>query len=108
MDGATTTYDGGSRHRTALQLWAMTLGIALGAVLLTAKVSAQQTVQALAERAEQLEGQGKLGDAAATYREILRIDPHSIAALNRLGALYVRQRQFAEGIKHYQQALEWD
>jgi lipoprotein NlpI len=31
------------------------------------------------------------------YRRILALDPKSIPALNRLGALYVRQGEFAEG-----------
>src|SRR2546426_12291575 len=64
----------------------------------------QDNDQALAARAERLETLGKWEDAAATYREILKINPRSIAALNRLGAIYVRQKKFHEAVQYYRQA----
>ena len=66
----------------------------------------QQSIEHLAARAEQLENEGKLEDAESAYREILKIDPRSIAALNRLGAIAVRRGQFSAGIRHYKQALD--
>jgi tetratricopeptide (TPR) repeat protein len=66
---------------------------------------AQDRVADLAARAEHLEEQGQFEQAAAAYRQILQIDPHSIAAFNRLGALSVRQNKFEEGIHYYRQAL---
>ena len=58
---------------------------------------AQESIQSIGARAQQLETEGRWNEAAEAYRQILAIDPKSIAALNRLGALYVRQNQFAEG-----------
>ena len=66
----------------------------------------QQSIEQLAVRAEQLENDGKLEDAESAYREILKIDPRSIAALNRLGAIEVRRGQFSAGIRYYKRALE--
>ena len=65
----------------------------------------RQSIEHLAARAEQLENDGKLEDAESAYREILKIDPRSIAALNRLGAIAVRRGQFIAGIRYYKQAL---
>src|SRR5216683_4133354 len=65
----------------------------------------QQSIEHLAARAEQLENDGKWEDAESAYREILKIDPRSIAALNRLGAVEVRRGQFSAGIRYYKQAL---
>jgi len=65
----------------------------------------QDTVATLAARAERLEEQGQIEQAAAAYRQILEIDPHSIAAFNRLGALSVSQKKFEEGVRFYRQAL---
>src|SRR5580692_7427276 len=65
----------------------------------------QDNVAALAARAESFEQQGKLDDAAATYRQILQLDPRSVAALNRLGALSVARQQFRAGIEYYRRAL---
>ncbi len=69
---------------------------------------AQESIQSIGARAEQLETEGRWNEAAEAYRQILAIDPKSIAALNRLGALYVRQNQFAEGKKFYREALQVD
>jgi tetratricopeptide (TPR) repeat protein len=66
----------------------------------------QQSVEQLAVRAEQLENHGKLEEAESVYREILKIEPGSIAALNRLGAIEVRRGQFSAGIRYYKRALE--
>ena len=65
----------------------------------------QDTVRTLAARAERLEEQGQFERAAAAYRQILQIDPHSIAAFNRVGALAVRQDKFEEEVQYYRQAL---
>ena len=76
-------------------------------ILLPAMGSAvQQSIPALASRAEQLENEGKWQEAADTYCEILKLDPKSIAALNRLGAIYVRREDFERGLRYYRQALE--
>ena len=47
-----------------------------------------------------------VGRRRSVYREILKIDPRSIAALNRLGAIEVRRGEFSAGIRYYQQALD--
>lgn len=65
----------------------------------------QESIEHLALRAEQLEQNGKWEDAESVYREILGIDPRSIAALNRLGAIEVGRGRFDAGIRYYTQAL---
>jgi len=66
----------------------------------------QQSIEDLAGRAEQFEREGKLDDAESAYREILKIDPQSVAALNRLGAIEVQRGRFSDGIRFYRRALE--
>lgn len=67
---------------------------------------ASDSVQVLAARAEQLEAQGEWQQAAAVYRSILKIRPDSLAALNRLGALYVHHHEYQQGVEYYQRALK--
>ena len=64
---------------------------------------AQQSIQAIGAQAEEMEREGRWNEAAEGYRQILTLDPKSIAALNRLGALYVREGRFAEGMKFYRE-----
>jgi tetratricopeptide (TPR) repeat protein len=66
----------------------------------------QHSIENLALQAEQLENASKWDEAESVYREILRIDPRSIAALNRLGAIEVRCGRFSAGIRYYMQALD--
>src|SRR5438045_2040731 len=86
----------------------LTLVVSLDFVLFVAlprePTLAQDTVQALAARAEQFEALGKWDDAAAVYREILKITPRSIAALNRLGTICVRRQKFNEALAYYRHA----
>lgn len=67
---------------------------------------ASDSIQVLAARAEQLEAQGEWQQAAAVYKSILKIRPDSLAALNRLGALYVHHHEYQQGIEYYQKALK--
>jgi tetratricopeptide (TPR) repeat protein len=60
----------------------------------------------LAARAEAFETKGQWEAAAGEYRKILKIDSRSVAALNALGALNVRQGKFRAGISYYDQALK--
>src|SRR6476620_7738359 len=48
-----------------------------------------ESIEQLALQAEQLEQAGKWEDAESIYHKILGIDPRSIAAINRLGAIEV-------------------
>lgn len=65
----------------------------------------QVSIETLAARAERFENAGQWDDAESVYREILKLDPRSIAALNRIGAIEVRRGRFASGIRYYRQAL---
>jgi cytochrome c-type biogenesis protein CcmH/NrfG len=87
----------------ALLAWCS--GAAKSAAASGQTASVRQQVEQLAAQAEQLESDGKWNEAAAAYRDILRIDPQSIAALNRLGAIEVRQGHFDAGTRYYKQAL---
>src|SRR5260370_12728028 len=55
----------------------------------------QQSIEQLAARGEQFENDGKWDDAESAYREILKIDPRSVPALNRLAAIDARPGQFS-------------
>src|SRR5213078_1284199 len=92
-------YDPPRRPRASLSLTGA-IFVALSAALSSVPGRAQDAVQALAARAEQFEKVGRWEDAAAAYREILKVDPRSIAALNRLGAVCVRQDKFEEAVKY--------
>jgi len=65
----------------------------------------KESIANLVARAEDFEARGQWEDAARIYQEILKDYPHSVATLNRLGALEVRQGKLADGIGHYQRAL---
>ena len=66
----------------------------------------QPSLDSLVASAERYENEGKWEDAAETYRQIIRIDPGSIAALNRLGAIRVRQGRYRQGIALYERAYK--
>ena len=72
--------------------------------LAIAQTSPQSTILDLAAKAKSFEAQGRWQDAAAEYQQILKVDPRSIAALNALGALSVKQGDFKQGIGYYQRA----
>ena len=73
--------------------------VGLMLLLLCARLlPAQESIQSIGARAQQLETEGRWNEAAEAYRQILAIDPKSIAALNRLGRTLcapesVRRRQ---------------
>jgi Tfp pilus assembly protein PilF len=71
----------------------------------TKRVLAQESIERLAQDAESLEQQGKLAEAAEKYQTVLKINPRSVAALNRLGTIYVHQGKFDQGIEFYRRAL---
>jgi tetratricopeptide (TPR) repeat protein len=70
------------------------------------KARAADSIQVLAARAEKLEAEGEWQQAAAVYKSILKLNPKSLAALNRLGTLYVHHQKSEEGIKYYKRAIE--
>lgn len=73
---------------------------------LVRKARAADSIQELAAKAGKLEAEGDWQQAAAVYKSILKLDPESLAALNRLGALYVHHQKSEEGIEYYKRALE--
>jgi tetratricopeptide (TPR) repeat protein len=78
----------------------------LSAFPLLAQAPRQATIIEVAAKAENYEAQGRMEDAAGEYQTILKIDPGSVAALNALGALCVKQGNFKEAISYYDQALK--
>ena len=58
------------------------------------------------ERAAEAMHKGELSAAAEAFRQALRIDPHSLAALNNLGIVLARQGKPAEAIPLYEEALK--
>src|SRR5256885_14833202 len=66
----------------------------------------QQSVDSLIASAERYENEGKWEDAAEAYQQIIKIEPGSIPALNRLGVIRVRQGKYRQGITLYEQAYK--
>lgn len=93
------------RARRALPIVAILCSL-LGADFAIAQTAPQASIMDLAARAENFEAQGNWEGAAEEYQKILKIDPHSVAALNALGALNVRQDRFQEGVSYYRRALQ--
>ena len=75
-------------------------------IAVAAQSAGGESIAGLAARAEQFEARGQWDDASRIYREILKEHPRSVAALNRLGALEIRQGKLGEGIGYYQRALK--
>jgi tetratricopeptide (TPR) repeat protein len=95
-----------ARTSPAVLLTLLGLFAASGPVSATMTLLApQDSVEQLASRAEELETAGKWEDAESIYHRILDIDPRSIAALNRLGAIEVGRGRFETGIRYYERAL---
>lgn len=77
--------------------------------------SGQQDLGANDERVQQLyaeasaaESRGDLEGAVARYQSIVELAPHLGAAYNNLGALYVKQRQYAKAVVILKKGLEVD
>lgn len=94
--------------RDARGLFVLVVGIGILTALWfpARRAWAADSIQVLAKRAEQLEAQGEWQQAAAVYKSILKIRPDSLAALNRLGALYVDHHEYQQGVEYYQKALK--
>src|SRR5271168_640082 len=95
-------------HKRFLTARLVVLGMVSVAALVHAQQSTQPSIQGIGSQAMEMEREGRFNEAAEGYKQILAIDPQSLAALNRLGALYVRQGNFAEGIGYYRDALRSD
>ena len=67
---------------------------------------AQVQLHADLERAADAMHKGELSVAAESLRQALRIDPHSLAALNNLGIVLSREGKPAEAIPLYEEALK--
>lgn len=59
-------------------------------------------------RALELQRLGALKEAAAEYRELLKIDPQYAEAQANLGAILAQMGQYKEAVSHYQTALQLD
>jgi tetratricopeptide (TPR) repeat protein len=57
------------------------------------------------QKAQELETQGRLDEAAKTYQEILKSDPKNLPVLSALGVVLARQKRYAEAVRYYRQAL---
>jgi Flp pilus assembly protein TadD len=63
---------------------------------------------ALLERATKAVNEGRFADAAASYREMIRIDPHDAIAYRYLGVALAKSGKPTEALESYQRALELD
>src|SRR5215467_1838536 len=66
----------------------------------------QSSLDSLVASAEQFESDGQWENAATVYQQILKIDPVSIPALNRLGAIRVGRGEYRKGIELYERAYK--
>jgi len=70
--------------------------------------TADSRVLQLYGEAKSDEAQGNISGAVAKYKSILEISPRLAPAYNNLGALYVRQRDFADAIPVLEKGLQID
>ena len=84
------------------------LALVLLSAVSSVRASSDELTVALLERANRLENSGNVREAMAVYQTILQFDPHSMAALNHLAALYVNSGQYPEGLQYYARALQLD
>ena len=66
----------------------------------------QADIAAIFAQASLLHQQGRLKDAAALYRHVLRADPAHFEAHHMLGLLYAQQGEFLEAVKEIGHALK--
>ena len=67
--------------------------------------AAEPQLHSYLEQAAEAMHKGDLASADEKLRSALRIDPHSLAALNNLGIVLAREGKPAEAIPFYQEAL---
>lgn len=67
-----------------------------------------ERVQQLYTEAKAAEARGDFDSAVARYQSILQLEPRLGAAYNNLGALYVKQRQYAKAAAILKKGLEVD
>lgn len=65
-------------------------------------------VQKIYSEAKAAEARGDLASAVASYESLLKIAPHLGAAYNNLGALYVRQKEYAKAADVLEKGLKVD
>jgi tetratricopeptide (TPR) repeat protein len=58
------------------------------------------------EKGKQKQKDGKLDDAARHYQKAIEFDPSFYPALNNLGVIYIRQKQFAKANEAFLQAMK--
>jgi tetratricopeptide (TPR) repeat protein len=71
-----------------------------------AKAKVNPEAWASFERANEMRGRGRLDEAAASYREAIRLEPGFAEAHNNLGSVLGRQGRAAEAIAEISKALE--
>lgn len=68
--------------------------------------TAAHTIQQTFQRAEALQQQGQLAEAATLYRRILQHDPTHADSLHFLGIIAYQQGQFSQAIQLIEQSLQ--
>lgn len=58
------------------------------------------------QEAEKSVSQGKISQAIKQYLQVVEKDPSDLTLLNTIGDLYVRDKNVAEGLKHFQKLAE--
>lgn len=61
--------------------------------------------EALYERGRRFQRMGRWQDAKRHYQEALKMDPGHVNALNNLGVLYIRERNYATAQKTFEKAM---
>lgn len=61
--------------------------------------------QAIYVQAIQKQNEGRLYQAEALYKKVLKIDPQNLAAMNNLGVVYMNQNKYKQAIGSFNEAL---
>ena len=68
--------------------------------------NAANSAKAFYERALRFHKRGRLQDAKRFYQEALRLDPSYVDALNNLGVVYIRDKDYTAARKSFERAIQ--
>ena len=65
-----------------------------------------RSARAFYEKAMRFHKRGRLKDAKRFYQEALRLDPNFVDALNNLGVLYIRDKDYTSAQRSFEKAIQ--
>jgi tetratricopeptide (TPR) repeat protein len=67
---------------------------------------AARSARSFYEKATRFHKRGRLQDAKRFYQEALRLDPRYVDALNNLGVIYIREKQYTAAQRSFEKAVQ--